>query len=175
MIPGVVAAGCWAVHAAVHVRRGTAAEMWWGCHLGALIIGAGMIAGAPLAVAVGVCWLCFGNVLWAVDLARGGEFMPTAMLTHWGGLAIGLYGVRTLGVPRGTWAVAAAAHALLVAFSRVATRPELNVNLAHRVWPGFERAFPSHRVYLVAVWASGTAVYAVTQAALSMSGFAPAR
>ena len=44
--------------------------------------------------AVGLLWSCFGLPIWLLYSFTGGEFMPTAALTHIGALVLGIYGVR---------------------------------------------------------------------------------
>ena len=92
--------------------------------------------------------LCMGAPLWFFDLLRGSEFLPTSLGTHVIGLAIGLYGVRVLGIERGTWWKASAFTVMLIVLSRMATPPASNVNLAFAIPPGMDRYFSGHLAYL---------------------------
>ena len=97
----VAAVMFYVIHAFVHLRRGEPYDLLWGCHLAVLLVAAGLWLRNATSNAVGLLWSCFGLPIWLIDTFTGGEFMPTATLTHVGGLAIGIAGVRLLGFPRG--------------------------------------------------------------------------
>jgi hypothetical protein len=137
----------YAVHAGHHLSRGHPEHLLWMCHLGVLIVGAGFALRSPALNAIGFAWLCIGDLLWLLELAGGGEFLPTSLLTHVGGLALGAFGVARFGMPRDVWWRAALAFAALQLFCRFVTPPAANVNVAHAVWSGFESVFPSYPVY----------------------------
>ena len=90
------------VHGVVHLHRGEPYDLLWGCHLAALLVAAGLLLRNATLNAIGLLWACFGLPLWILDALTGGELMPTAALTHLGALLIGIYGVRLLGMPRGS-------------------------------------------------------------------------
>lgn len=173
---GAAAVAGYAIHGAAQVRRGEPDNLLWTCHLGAVLVGAGLIAGEPLPVAVGVEWLVLGNLLWAVELRLGGEFLPTSLLTHVLGLAAGLAGVRSLGVPARSWTAAVAGLVLLFAVTWLVVPVRSRVNLVHGIRAGLERyVLGSYPLYLAAVFALCLAVASGTEFALVASGFAPAR
>jgi hypothetical protein len=132
---GAVALIFFAVHAGYHVTRGNPEDSLWMCHLATVGIGVGLIGGWPALNAIGVLWLLAGLPLWAVYLATGGEFFPTSILPHLGGLVLGMVGLTRLGVPAGVWAAALAALIALVLVCRVATPERADVNLAFTIWP----------------------------------------
>lgn len=146
---GLLALALYGVVAGYKVYRGLSEEMLWSCHLATAVIGVGLLAGWASWVTVGVLWLVIGVPLWLLDLAAGGEFTPPSVLTHVGGLAVGLVGLRQLGVPTGSWWKALLALAVLQQLCRWITPAPANVNVAFAVWAGWERWFPSFRVYLV--------------------------
>lgn len=156
---GWVAVAFYLVHAGRHVAFGHAADALWACHLGALAVGVGWLARAPRVNAVGCLWLAMGDVLWGIDLANGGELIPTSLLTHAGGLAIGIAGVVRMGLPRLSWLWAVAAFLGLQLACRIATPPELNVNLSHAVQTGWEQRFPSYVAYEAMLLAIGAASF----------------
>jgi hypothetical protein len=59
-----------------------------------------------------------------------------------------LYGVRRLGLPSGAWWKAVPALIALILFCRLVTPPRANVNVAFAIYPGWEKVFPSHPIYL---------------------------
>ena len=144
--------GCAAIifyiaHAATWIQRHAASNLLWTCHLGCLLVGVAILARWPLANAVGVLWLILGNIIWSIHLANGGEFIMTSQLTHLGGLLLGLWSIRQAGFPRGSWLAALAGLAVLHILSGFITAPSENVNLAFRVWSGWEKTFPDFHVY----------------------------
>jgi len=145
--PGLLGLAFYAAHGTVHVLRGHPEDLLWVCHLASLAVGIGWLSSSPTANAIGVMWLSFGLPLWALDLATGGEFFPTSALTHVGGLALGVLGVRRFGMPPGAWWKAILALAAVQQLCRWTTPVEANVNLSRAVWKGWERAFPSYPAY----------------------------
>jgi len=147
----------------IHVSLSVAVEgtdpLFWACHVGALLVGVGLLLGSPTVNGIGFLWYCMGNPLWLVDLASGGRCLPTTVLTHLGSFAITIYGVRMLGLPRQTWWKAMAAFLGLLLVSWLATAPAANVNLAHRPYPGWENTFPGHAVYLGFLLVLGAVVF----------------
>jgi hypothetical protein len=132
---GLVAIAFYAVHAARHVARGRAEDALWMCHLAALGVGLGLLLRAPALNAGSVLWLALGVPLWAISLVSGGEFHPTSLLPHLGGLALGAFGVARLGVPDGVWPRALGALAALIVACRIATPERADVNLAFTLLP----------------------------------------
>lgn len=154
---GALALLFYAIHAGRHLALGHPEDALWACHLGALLVGLGWLARAPLPNAIGFFWLAMGDVLWGIDLATGGELLPTSLLTHGGGLALGVLGLARLGMPRGAWVWAIAAFLVLQTVCRFTTPPDLNVNLSHVVPSGWEARFPSYVSYQALLLAIGAA------------------
>ena len=161
----------YAAHAGQYVWRGMPEAALWACHLGALSVSLGIIFQWPSWIAVGAFWLAIGVPLWILDLWTGGEFMTTSVLTHVGGLGIGLWGLKRFGLPDGTWWKAVVALVALILFCHWGTSPEHNVNLAHRVYDGWESAFSSHAIYLVSLTAVSVALWLALQFGLPRIGF----
>ena len=161
---GAAAVCFYAAHAGQYVVRRQPEHALWICHLGALLVGIGFLTRQSALNAVGTLWLIVGLPLWLYDLTAGGEFVPTSVLTHVGGLVIGLIGARRLGVPRGLWWKVVLGMVPVCAASRWLTPPSSNVNLAHHVYPGFESAFSSHALYaavLIALFVGAALIFQV--------------
>ncbi len=156
---GALALAFYAIHGGQHLLRGHPEDLLWACHLGAVLVGLGILARSATLNAVGFLWLCMGTTLWALDLAAGGQFIPTSLLTHVGGLAVGGVGVARLGMPRNAWWKAILAFLLLQQLSRWLTPAETNVNLAFRVASGWEDVFPSHLAYLALLVGIGAVAF----------------
>jgi len=144
---GSAAVAFYAALAATWLQRGVPANLLWTCHLGCLLVGVAVLAGRPGPCAVGVLWLVLGNILWLINLAGGGEFIFTSQLTHLGGLLVGLWYARRAGFPRGSWLRALAGMTVLHVLSGFITPARENVNLAFRVFDGWEKTFPDFQVY----------------------------
>lgn len=125
------------------IGRGVPTNFLWACHLGTLAVGFGLIFRFPLLNAVGVLWLGLGNVMWLLYMLGGGEVFPTSVLTHVGGIIIGIVGVRRIGLPGFSWLWAVVLLALLQRLSRWLTPEPENINLSFRVHQGWETLFPS--------------------------------
>ena len=160
---GFVALGCYAIHAGFHLVNGRPAEVLWMCHLGAAIVGVGLLRSSATLNGIGTLFLCLGTPLWVMYLAGGGEFYPTSCLPHVGGLAIGLYGVRQLGLRAGTWWKAVLSLIGLILICRMVTPPAANINVAFAVYPGVEKMFPSHPIYLVVMMIMSAAYFLICE------------
>jgi hypothetical protein len=154
-------------HAATWLLRGAPANLLWACHLGCLLAGIAILADCPAVNAVGVHWLALGNILWCINLAGGGEFIFTSQLTHLGGLLIGLWYARRAGFPKGSWLQALAGIAALHVLSGFVTPARENINLAFRVFEGWEKIFPDFQVYRLFLLAAAAALFYALERVLS--------
>jgi hypothetical protein len=159
----VLAVSFYAIHAFVHLRRGEPYDLLWGCHLATLLVAAGLLWRNATLNAIGLLWACFGLPMWLLYSFTGGEFMPTATLTHLGALVIGIYGVRLLGLPRGSTWKALAAYVGLWLLTRAITPERANINLAFHVHPGWEQRFATYPIYFVTLLTGGALVFAVAE------------
>jgi hypothetical protein len=160
---GCLALVCYAVHAGFHLYHGRPEDLLWACHVGAAVVGLGLILSSATLNGMGVLLLCMGTPLWLLDLAGGGEFYPTSCFTHLGGLAIGIYGLYRLGMARGTWWKTSITLVALIGFCRVVTPEHANVNVAFAIERGWESYFPSHGLYLTAMIAEATIYFLVLE------------
>jgi hypothetical protein len=127
-------------------------DLLWACHVACALVALGQLFGWPAPNAIGVLWLSIGVPLWLLDLAGGGQLHPTSVLTHLGGLALGVAGIRVLGLPRHSWAKAILSLGTLGLFCRIGTPARANVNLVHAIHPGWESLFPSYPVYALCLF-----------------------
>jgi hypothetical protein len=156
----------YAAHATTWLLRSAPANLLWTCHLGCLLVGIAVLANYPAANAVGVHWLVLGNILWCINLAGGGEFICTSQLTHLGGLLIGLWYARRASFPRGSWRKALAGIAALHLLSGFVTPAAENINLAFRVFEGWEKIFPDFQVYRLFLLAAAAGLFYAVELAL---------
>lgn len=159
LLLGAAALAFFAVHAGTWLRRGVPGALLWACHLGCLLVGIAVLAKRPALNGVGVLWLVLGNLLWAVDLATGGEFIATSPLTHVGGLAVGIGYARRDGFPRGCWLAALTGIAALHLLSGWVTPPAENINVAFRVHPSLQGIVPGFLAFRVLMLAGSAALF----------------
>lgn len=159
---GVLALCYFALHAANYARQGRVHEVLWNCTLSNAVIGLGLLCLARLPVAIGVTWLCMGNLAWLADVLFGGEFFVTSLFTHVGGLVVGVLGVAELGWPKAAWLWATLGMLALQQLSRLVTPPAANVNLAFSIYSGWEKVYPSYRAFWLIMFTEAVFVYYVS-------------
>ena len=142
------------LHGANHMASGQVQQMLWVCNVGLLGIAVGWLLAAPRVLATGCIWLALGTPLWLYGAIAEFGFQASSVLAHFGGLSLGVLGLHSLGLPRGTWWTAALATLPLMLVSRLFTPGDQNVNMAHRPWPGWEGVFPSHLLFLLLFYAA---------------------
>ena len=167
-ILGAIAIASYAIHAAVHLSRGEPHDLLWMCHIAALLVGCGLLCRWPTANVIGFLWSCLGTPLWILDLATGGEWFPTAVLTHGSGVIIGFAGVQRLGLPRRAAFKAIAAYVPLWALTRAVTPPSANVNVAFSVYEGWQTWFRSYPPYFVMLLGFGLVTFIAAEQMLAL-------
>jgi len=151
-----LAVAFFAIHAARQLQAGTPGNLLWACHVADLCVGVGLIFRKPSVCAAGVLLLIVGVPLWIINLAYGGAFYPTSILTHVGGLTIGIVGLRRTGMPQESWLVAVGIVAALVLAARAFTGPAANINLAFEPWRWQNSWFLLPEIYVLALLGSWT-------------------
>jgi len=167
-ILGSIAIAGYAIHAGVHLTRGEPQDLLWACHIAALLVGFGLVFRSPTLNAIGLLWSCFGTPMWLLDLAVGGEWIPTALLTHGAAMAFGIVGVRRLGLPRAAAPKAMASFVPLWAITRAVTPAPANVNVAFSVYQGWQQWFTSYPPYFVMLLAVAFVTFMVAEQLLTL-------
>lgn len=133
-VGGLIALIGYAIHASVHLLRSNPEQLLWACHVADIVVGLGMVFRSRWMTATGTLILLVGLPVWLFGLSAGGEFLPTSLLTHVGGLVIGTAGTVALGGVHRDACKALALIAGLLLVCHLFTGPAANVNLAHRPW-----------------------------------------
>jgi hypothetical protein len=146
----------------VHFYRnwslGNPGDGLWMCHVSNVILGLGLFLGVPGLIRVAVIWQLPGIPLWIMDMLRT-ELMPViTFFSHLGGLSVGLIGLWNVRADKRTWLYALLWYLFVQHMCRMFTSPELNVNVAHTMYVGWERVFPVYWQY----WLFTTAGAALT-------------
>ena len=145
----------WRIHQLGH--------MLWMCNIGNLVLALGLFFEKPLLVRVAAIWTIPGLFIWFFYVVLAWGVFFTSTLAHVGGIAVAAIALKTYRMDRNSWRYALGWSLLVQLLSRFVTAPELNVNLAHAVQPGFERTFPSYWMFwlaltvatAVSLWLSG--------------------
>ena len=169
-ISGTAALFCYAIHAGFHLLHGRPYDLLWACHIGAAIVGVGLLASSATVNGIGTLFLWLGTPLWLMEVAGGHEeFNPTSCFTHVGGLVLGLYGTYRLGMPKGVWWKAVAVLVGLIGLCRLTTPASANVNVAFAIPSGWEGQFASHGAYLITVIGLVAGYFLITQLVLRLA------
>ena len=138
-------------------------HLFWMCNIGNLLMAIGLFLEKPLLVRVAAIWTIPGLFVWFVYVVLAWGVFLSSTLAHVGGLAVAAFVVRAYRMDRGSWRYAFAWYLLIQLLSRFFTAADLNVNLAHVIQPGWERAFGSY-------WAFWLTLTIVAVAVLWLSG-----
>lgn len=144
---GWIALVCWAIHGAVHVWRGSASDLVWGCNVGALLIAVGLVACERSLVSTGTFWLAAGTPLWLMDLVFGGERLCSSLLVHIVVLALGVRALVRDGLVEGAFWRALLGGALLQQCTRWLTHWSVNINVSYGIYAPFRRWFSDYSRY----------------------------
>ena len=150
------------LYLAVAMQRGKAAEGLWMCHVANLLLAAGMLTRKPRLVGMALAWIILGIPLWALDVWRSGDVSAVSVLSHLGGLALGIYAAWRLRLSSNPWLAALLLFVALQQLCRWLTPEALNVNLAHAEYEGWNGAFGGYWAYwLVTTLAAAAALWAI--------------
>ncbi len=138
-------------------------HMLWMCNIGNLVLAVGLFFEKPLLVRVSALWMIPGLIVWFLYVVLAWGVFLSSTLAHVGGLAVSAIALKTYRMDRHSWRYAFGWLLIVQLVSRFVTASELNVNLAHAVQPGWERAFTSYWSFwlvltfatVVMLWLSG--------------------
>ena len=126
--------------AAYYWRNGFG-NMLWMCNIGNLVLALGLFLNQAIVIRVAVIWSIPGLVVWFRYVVMGSGSSGSSMLAHIGSLIVGLLALRKVGVDRAAWRYAFGWYLILQLLSRLVTPAELNVNVAHHMYQGWEQVF----------------------------------
>jgi hypothetical protein len=126
-------------------------HMLWMCNIGNLVLALGLFFEKPLLVRVAAIWTIPGLFIWFFYVVLAWGVFFTSTLAHVGGIAVAAFALKTYRMDRNSWRYAFGWSLIVQLISRFLTAPELNVNLAHAVQPGFEHTFPSYWMFWLAL------------------------
>jgi hypothetical protein len=144
-------------------------NMLWMCNIGSLLLAMGLFLEKRRVVRLASIWMIPGLLVWFVYVVLAWGVFLTSTLAHLGGLAVALIALSRYRMDRIAWRWAFGWYLMVQLGSRLVTPPDLNVNLAHAIQPGWESSFASYWTFwltltLVAavfLWLSGLLLWSI--------------
>jgi hypothetical protein len=127
-------------------------HLLWMCNIGNLLLAVGLFLEQPLLIRVAVIWSIPGLFVWARYVVvewfhyatLDWSAVASSSIVHLGGLAVGLYSLRRVGMDRQAWLYSFVWYLIVQMVSRFITPPELNVNVSQRIYEGWQRTFDAY-------------------------------
>ena len=119
-------------------------HLMWMCNIGNLLLAMGLFLEKPIVVRLAAIWTIPGLLIWILYVVLAWGVFLSSTFAHVGGLAVAMIALSQYGMDRISWRWAFGWYLVVQLASRFVTPPELNVNLAHAIQPGWERAFHSY-------------------------------
>jgi hypothetical protein len=133
-------------------------HMFWMCNLGNLILALGLFLEKSIVIRLAAIWTIPGLIVWFIYVVLTWGVFLTSTLAHVGGLAVAVIALKTYRMDRRAWSYAFGWYLAVQLLSRFFTAPELNVNLAHAMQPGWEGTFGSYWVFWLTLTIATAAV-----------------
>jgi len=146
---GILPLAFFLAHLSTHLSQGTPQNMLWLCNFSNLVLAAGIFFRVPLLIRVSVLWLIPGIPLWIFDMMRTGYSPATTFASHIGGIAVGLYALSRIHADRNMWVYAWTYGFIMQAVCRVSTPPEINVNVAFKIYSPLSGIFHQYWQYWI--------------------------
>jgi len=169
-----------------YYRYGGLGHLAWMCNIGNLLLAIGLFLNHRELIRACAIWTVPGLGIWFWYVWLSGSTGFSSTLAHVGGLIVAIFVIRRVRMDRIAWLYAFVWYLFMQVVSRLVTARELNVNVAHFVQPGWERAFSSFWkfwvvmtvVVAIALWLIGlgfSLIWPVKKDAASHSHRASAR
>lgn len=144
---------------AVHYWRvNQLGHMLWLCNIGNLILALGLFFEKPVVIRLAAILMIPGVVVWFIYVVLAWGVFLTSTLAHVGGLAVSMVALKRYRMDRTSWRYAFGWYLVIQVISRFITPPDLNVNLAHAIAPGWEHTFGSYWSFWLVLTAVGAVV-----------------
>jgi hypothetical protein len=144
-------------------------HLMWMCNIGNLLLAMGLFLEKPVIVRLAGIWTVPGLFIWIIWAVMSWSPFLSSILAHVGGLVVAMIALSQYGMDRTSWRWAFGWYLAIQLASRFFTAPELNVNLAHAIQPGWESAFHSYWSFwlvltistLATLWLSGLLLWRI--------------
>lgn len=127
--------------------RNELGDLLWMCNVGNLLLAMGLLLERALVIRLAAIWTIPGLFVWFVYVVLPWSPFLSSTLAHVGGLIVAMIALSRVRMDRSAWRWAFGWYLMVQLASRFVTPAELNVNLAHAVQPGWERAFGSYWLF----------------------------
>jgi hypothetical protein len=132
------------------ITQGKPEEVLWVCNLSNFLLAAGLFARHAIAVRVATLWLIIGTPLWIWDNVERGIYLTFhAFVIHIISALIGIVAMYQLAWRPRIWGWALFYGLAIQVFTRFAAPPQLNINVASRVYEPLQPLFPHYYAYMV--------------------------
>ena len=136
---------CFFIAQFVHYWRfGGLGNMLWMCNVGNLLLAIGIFLDHRELVRAAAIWTIPGLLVWFRYVLLDYGFLFSSTLAHVGGIVVGMIALRRVGMDRTAWLYAFVWSLFMQIAARLLTSPDLNVNLAFHIQPGWEKYFSSY-------------------------------
>lgn len=140
--------------------HGGISQILWMCHLSNLTLAIGLLFNLSAWVCISAYWFIIALPFWIIDVIGFGLEGLTSAATHAGGTIIALWALFKMYSQKRIWFFALAWYLFLQLICRLFTPPELNINIAHVVYRGWENMFTNYFFYwLLTTVSSGVFLY----------------
>lgn len=144
-------------------------HLLWMCNVGNLLLAMGLFLEKSRVVRLAAIWTLPGLIVWFIYVVLAWGVFFTSTLAHVGGIIIGMVALSKYRIDRTAWRWALGWYLMVQLASRFVTPPELNVNLAHAIQPGWENSFGSYWAFwltltgfaIVLLWLSGLLLWSI--------------
>jgi hypothetical protein len=148
-------------------RVGGMGYLLYMCNVGNLLLAFGLFFGRTELIRAAAIWTIPGLGIWIRYVVLEYDYVFSSFLAHVGGIVIGLIALRRVRMDRIAWAYSFVWYLIAQIAARFFTAPELNVNVAFRIQPGWEQAFSSYwkfwivmsAVVAACLWVIGKALW----------------
>jgi hypothetical protein len=132
------------------------------CNVGNLLLAIGLFLNHKELIRATAIWTVPGLGIWFWYVWLTGSTGLSSTLAHVGGVIVGMFVLTRVRMDRIAWLYAFVWYLFMQLVSRTVTSPEVNANVAHRIQPGWEKAFSSYwKFWLVMTVVVASALWAI--------------
>ncbi|MFN2529697.1 MAG: hypothetical protein ABR555_00220 [Pyrinomonadaceae bacterium] len=116
----------------------------WMCNIGNFLLAMGLFINDARLMRIAIIWTVPGLLIWFLYVVMAWGVFLTSTLAHVGGIIVAMFVLKRIGMERNAWLLAFLWYLAIQLASRLITSANLNVNLSHKMQPGWEHAFSAY-------------------------------
>lgn len=128
-------------------EHGGMSQILWMCHFTNLTLAIGILFDLPILIGISTYWLVMAVPFWLIDVFTFGLEGLTSAATHLGGMVIAVWAMFKAPTSKRMWHVALGYYLSLQLICWLFTPPELNINMAHGIYRGWEAVYPGYAIF----------------------------